>query len=322
MTNEHPTAHRTFTENLFGLPKELRELIYAEVFRDSAPVPLEYGGISPAGEALLALGGRPLPLHFEEDVFEACYTYSILSVRFPGHRDTFCNVRSYNSRCLCSVKWLPEPRFRQHIRTLVIHSQESGIDRNVGQIAKTMHDLEHMYSQCHFRRCFEQLLLLPRIEQLTINLQKLNNEQFAWAIFTPVLSLLRERSSKFQVSLNISFDALLEAYWSDPIWENTTEPGNVIEHPYDPMGFVDITELMEPLTAADISYVKEHCSGQLMAPGRDILRGLLDETASQRRALAVYYVVRDPALLRVRIEQHYKAYKWIRTKPILQVDES
>lgn len=59
-----------------------------------------------------------------------------------------------------------------------------------------------------------------------------------------------------------------------------------------------------------------------MAPGRDILRGLLDETASQRRALAVYYVVRDPALLRVRIEQHYKAYKWIRTKPILQVDES
>lgn len=321
MTSKHQTAPRTFTENLFGLPKELRELIYTEVFKDPASVPLEYGGISSAGKALLALGGRPLDPGFEDDVFKAYYTYSTFSVQFPSHQDTLCKVTIYNSRCSCSVRWLPEPRFCQYIRTLVIHSQESGIDSSVGQVAKDMNALEDMHSKRHFRRCFEQLLLLPRVEQLTINLQKHNNEQFSWAIFTPILSLLRERCSKSQVSLNISFDTLLEAYWSDPIWENTTEPGNVIEQPYDPMGFVDITELIEPPTAEDVAYVNEHCYGQLMTPGRDILRGLLDETASQRRTLAVNYVVKEPALLRVRIEEHYKAYKWMTTKiPIRPVD--
>ncbi|KAF3044490.1 hypothetical protein E8E11_003609 [Didymella keratinophila] len=310
MTSDHQTASRTFTERLFGLPKELRELIYAEVFNDSLSVPLEYGGISPAGKALLALGKRPLDPDFEKDVFKAYYTYSTFNVRFPSHRDVSCKVTAYSiPRCSCSIQWLPEPRFCQYVRTLVIHSQESGIDSSVGRNAKTMHAFEDLHSKRHFRRCFEQLSSLPRIEQLTINLQKHNNEQFCWAIFTPILASLRERSSKLQVSLNVSFDALLEAYWTDPIWENTTEPGNVIEHPYDSMGFVDITELIEPPTAEDIAYVQEHCSGQLMTPGRDILRGLLDETASQRRALAVHYVVKEPSLLRVRIKEHYHAYK-------------
>jgi hypothetical protein len=314
MTSEHQAAPRTFTENLFGLPKELREMIYAEVFKDSTPVPLELGGLSPAGKALLALGGRPLDPNFEEDVFKAYYSYSTFSVQFSNHQAPYCKVTGNNIGCPCSVKWLPGSKICQYIRTLVIHSQESGIDSSVGRKAKTMNALEHFHSKRHFRRCFEQLLSLPRIEQLTINLQKHNNEQFCWAIFTPILSSLRERSPKLQVSLNVSFDALLEAYWTDPIWENATEPGNVIEHPYDPMGFVDITELIEPPTPEDIAYVQEHCSGQLMTPGQDILRGLLDETASQRRALAVHYVVQEPALLRVRIKEHYKAYRWMTTK--------
>ena len=315
-------------------------MIYAEVFKDSTPVPLEPGGLSPAGKALLAVGRQRadyepqmpsfkhllphqiLPIYsqssldpdFKEDVFKAYYTYSKFSVQFPNHQAPCCKVTGYDIICSCSVEWLPGPKTCQYIRTLVIHSQESGIDSSVGRKAKTMHALEHSHSYRHFRRCFEQLLSLPRLEHLTINLQKHNNEQFCWAIFTPILSSLRERSSKFQISLNISFDTLLEACWTDPIWENTTEPGNVIEHPYNPMGFVDITELIEPPTAEDVAYVEEHCLGQLMIPGQDILRGLLDETASQRRALAVHYVVKEPALLRVRIKEHYEAYKWMITK--------
>ncbi|KAF3044032.1 hypothetical protein E8E12_007201 [Didymella heteroderae] len=315
MTNEHRAAHRTFAENLFGLPKELREIVYTEVFKDSAPVPLRDREISPAGRTLLAFGGWPLDPELIEEVSKAYYTYSTFSVRFPGHQDYNCNVMNGSIRCSCAVQWLPEPQNCQYVRNLIIHSQESGIDHRRSQ-AGTLQALEDMYSNRHFRRCFEQLLLLPRLEQLTIHLEKQNNEQFTWAVFTPILSLLRERSPKFQVSLAISFDALLEAYWSDPIWENTTEPGNVVEHPYDPMGFVDITELIESPSAEDVAYVEKHCQGQVMTPGQDILRGLLDETAPQRRALALHYVVKEPALLRVRIKEHYKVYERMRLKGV------
>lgn len=325
MTDECQAAHQTFTRNLFGLPKELRELIYAEVFKDSTPIPLEWR-ISPAGESLLALGGRPLDPDFEEDVFKAYYTHSTFSIKFPEHQNSLCDITYGDLRCSCAVDWLPSPQACQYIRTLIIHCRESGMDPRTldtrrPHAPKTLSAFEDMHSQRHSRRCFDQLVSLPRLSHLTITLQKRNNEHFAWAIFTPVLYALREKNPTFQSKLLVSFDALLEAYWSDPIWENTTEPGNVVEHPYEPMGFVDVTELVAEPTDEDRVYIAQHCKGQVMTPGRHILWGLLDETAGQRRALAVHYVIKEPALLRVRIREHFEVYKKMKSMSIEDGDK-
>jgi hypothetical protein len=309
MTNERQAAHRTFAENFLGLPKELRELVYTEVFKDSAPVPLEDGAISPAGEALLALGGRLRNPDFEDEVLKAYYTYSTLVV---NHQDYGCSAMSEDRPCSCTILWLSQSQHCRYIRNLIIDTQEAGISARTQ--LRTLAELEVATARTHYRRCWEQILELPRLEELTIKLQKTNNNQLAWADFTPVLRVLRESSPRLQISLKVSFDALLEAYWSDPIWENTTEPGNVVEYPYDPMGFVDVTEVIQEPTEEDLAYVNEHLPEEIRTPGRDILRGLLDETASQRRALALHYVVKEPALLRVRIKEHYEVYKKMRAE--------
>lgn len=308
MTNRRQTAHRTFAENFLGLPKELRELIYAGVFDDLKPVVLEDAGLSLAGKVLLALGGLPLNPDFVAEVFEAFYTYSIFSVQFPEYQDCARYRTCGDSNSLCTCSWLPQTQHYRHIRSLIVYSHES--DKGVpGNQISTLEALEDVYSERHYRHCFELLLLLPRLEHLTINLEKKINEQLAWPYFTPVLSMLRERSPKFRFRLSVSFDDLLQPYWNDPFWENATEPGNVNELPFDPMGFVDITELVEAPTEEDIAYVEEHCPGEVRTPGQNIVRGLLDETASHRRALALHYVVKEPALLRVCIKEHYEVYK-------------
>lgn len=317
MTNGCRAAHRTFTEDLFGLPKELRELVYAEVFKDSTPVPLERR-ISPAGESLLALGGRPLAPDFEEDVFKAYYTHSTFSITFPEHLNALCDITPGDLRCSCTVDWLPSPQACQYIHTLIVHCQESALDPKFldtrqPHAPKTLHAFEHMHANRHSRRCFDQLVSLPRLSHLTITLQKRNTSHLAWAIFTPVLNALREKNPKFQSKLLVSFDALLEACWSDPMWENTTEPGNVVEHPYEHMGFVDVSDLIEEPTDKDRAYVAQHCREEAMTPGRDILRGLLDESAGQRRALAGCYVVKEPSLLRVRVTEHFEVCRGLRS---------
>ncbi|KAF1927991.1 uncharacterized protein M421DRAFT_165580 [Didymella exigua CBS 183.55] len=317
MANERQSTHWTFAEGLLGLPKELRELVYAEVFKDLEPVPLENADTSSAVQALLALDGHPPNRTFEEEVLKACCIYSSFIVRFLDHQDYSCNVMRGDVRCSCTVLWLPQPQHCRHIRNLIIHTQEAGLDLGRSQV-DTLEDTEAMHSGSHFRRCWEQVLEFPRLEQLTIKLEKSNNDQLSWVSFTPTLSVLRERSPKLRVSLSVSFDGLLESYWSDPIWENATEPGNVIEYPYDPMGFADVTELIEAPTGEDFAYVEEHCPREFRTRGQDILRGLLDETASQRRALAMHYVVKEPALLRVRIKEHYEVYKSMQLEEINQ----
>jgi hypothetical protein len=60
--------------------------------------------------------------------------------------------------------------------------------------------------------------------------------------------------------------------------------------------------------------VEEHLAGDKSTYGRDIMRGLLDETAAMRRELAPHYVVKDPELLRVRIMEHYEVYSKMKTE--------
>ena len=298
MAHETNNEYDMFKERFLRLPRELRDLVYANVYDNSAPVPMEHIDSDPAILILFETNGHEVDPEYRAEILEAFYTHSTFVVTFldPQHQ----------TREDWHVQWSPYPQYHKYIRNLEIHAQESNLGPTV--------DLENIEHDClgglGLRRSYwERLLELPRLEKLTIRLQKRHNSHFVWADFSPVLIQLRERLPNIQIAFYVSFDTLLERYWSDPIWENNTEPGNEVELPYDPMGFVNVTELVEAPTEEDVKYVQENCPELKDASGRDILIGLLDEFAPQRRALALHYVVKEPAFLRVRMMEHYELYK-------------
>ena len=311
MTIRHETARNTFTEDFLRLPRELRDLIYAEVYGDSTPVHLEDVQMGPAGMALSAAGEHTIDADFAAEILESFYTHSTFVVSFPYHE---------SGAEIHPIKWGPHPQYRRYIRRLIVQAHEADIRLVTSLRLDT--SLKHLEDQCsdaaglaHYSRTdWEHLLALPRLEHLSIRFQKHQHSRLTWVDFSPILIELRQKLPKLLLEFSISFDTILECYWSDPIWENYTEPGNVVEEPYDPMGFVDISELFEAPTEKEVAYVQAMFSGQLGTMGRDILRGLLDETASQRRALASHYVVKEPALLRVRMMEHYEVYKSVKSR--------
>jgi hypothetical protein len=295
MAAQHDVSPPISKELFSRIPRELRDLIYAEVLSDAAPVSLRDLQIGPGGLALLAAGDTGPDLKAE--ILEALYTHGTLIIPFSDPR---------GSEYTCCINSSTFPQLEEHIRKAVILAEESELP--------CTESLEHLETLCRSndlgktRAQWEGLLRLPRLEHLTIRLQKKVSTHLSWADFSPIIVQLRKNLPKLKITFTISFDTLLERVWYDPIWENNTEPGNVQELPYDPMGFVDVTELIQPPTVDDFTYVEIHIAGDMSTYGRDIVRGLLDETAALRRGLAMHYVVKDPELLRVRITEHYEVY--------------
>jgi hypothetical protein len=108
----------------------------------------------------------------------------------------------------------------------------------------------------------------------------------------------------------VSFDEMLKAKWDVLSMLDPVNGGWMMQpDPYLPMGFVDVSELMERPSGADREYVEQHVEeGSTDVGGRDVYRGLLDEGPESRRVLAVHYVVKEPALLRCLVEEHYAVY--------------
>ncbi|KAF3003570.1 hypothetical protein E8E13_006425 [Curvularia kusanoi] len=296
MTVKHNVALPISKHLFLKLPRELRDLIYAEIFTNcSPPISLHNVQVEPAGLALLAEDKEDLEL--KPEILEALYTYSEFTIPFSDPK---------GSENTCSVGGSAHPQYEEHIRKATVIAEEVDL-RN----ATTLEDLETacLTDSNYTRAQWESLLSLSRLEQLTIQLQKTVPDHLFWADFSPIIIQLRRNLPKVNIRFMVSFDTLLERVWCDPIWENYTEPGNVVGLPYEPMGFVDVSELIEPPTEGDFAYVEEHLSHDKSTYGRDIVRGLLDETAPLRRGLALHYVVKDPELLRVRIAEHYEVYK-------------
>lgn len=286
-----------FQKQLFRLPRELRDLIYTEVFSDSVPIPLEDVRATLAALPLLAPDGNVQGILPE--VVEAFYTHSTFEVSVS---------RPQASESRCAIGGSMFPQYEKEIRKLIVHAEEELLLPE-----PTLENLEWcLQAGWHETRVlWASLLQLTRLEKLTVRFQKHAHDRLFWADFSPILYELRERHPKLQLSFGLSFDNLLEQYWYDPFWTNCDQLGNLVEKPYDPMGFVDVMELFEPPTDEDYAHVQEH--EHLMQDkdthGQDILRGLLDEVASQKRALAIHYVVKEPELLRVRMMEHYDIYK-------------
>ncbi|KAH6614126.1 hypothetical protein C7974DRAFT_380497 [Boeremia exigua] len=284
MTAGHSPA---LAAHLLRLPRELRDLIYAFVFRDLPSVPLDAVRTGLAGLALPALHDTAA---LTPELLEAFYTHATFRVQFSDRHPSPLGRSAF-------------PAYETHIRRLEIDAVEASLPDPL--------PLDALEAACRgspSRVRWEALLQLPRLEHLAIRLQK-TARGFCWADFSPVVVRLRERQPRPRISFSVSFDWQLEAYWNSPMW---TVGGEENEVPYEPMGFVDVTALIGPPTEEDRAYVREHNLSEQPTLSRDPCRGLIGETAAQRRVLAETYVVKEPALLRVLIMEHYEVYKRMR----------
>ena len=84
MAAQHDASPPIPKELFLRLPRELRDLIYAEVFSDADPVSLHDVKIGPAGLALLAADGTDPDL--ESEFLEALYTHSTFIIPFSDPR--------------------------------------------------------------------------------------------------------------------------------------------------------------------------------------------------------------------------------------------
>jgi hypothetical protein len=151
---------------------------------------------------------------------------------------------------------------------------------------------------------------------MTINMQKQHSHIFAYEDFNPVVCQLRDQTPKLSVTFCIYFDTTLEQIWNtfaqpDAEGRNWSMNTGIF---FRRMGFVDVSELIEPPPHKDREYVEAHLSGHIDPGCGDIAAGLLGENRTNRRMLAAYYVVKGPELLRVLIAEHYTFFKVARDR--------
>jgi hypothetical protein len=227
---------------------------------------------------------------------EATYTHNTLVVTF---------ISNPWPNYLLSI-WGMHLEHTRHIKSLIVESQE-------GPAYPT--DLLTWERECasspiSLRKQWNQLLSLPRLESLTINMQKSSTRtgRFSWNVFTPIFYQLRSSIPKLRLTFNISFDTILRNRW---------ENGDIVfDEEYHPMGYVDITELFERPSQEDRQYVEQHYQGRRDVAGRDAMRGSLLCDQEDRRALATHKLLKDPELTRVMIEEHYEIFKRVEMEAI------
>lgn len=271
-----------------GLPRELRNLVYSFLVTKPCPIAL-------TGKPLQAMIPHPA---LAAEVLEATYTHNTFELDICTPIDPDTGIMAPQ------VEW-QHSQYTRYIRHVVVNTMEINA-RFLGLCGEGDVLQETEYSctvrRPEVRKPWEDLLQLPRLESLVVNLQRQDTTVFTWANFSPVLCELRARQPQLRIRVNVSFDELLRRCWNDPSWIGENSP-------YQSMGFVDVSDMFEPPTEDDRKYVDEYLPAERFTKVGSAVRGLLDETPAQRRVLGRHYVVTEPALLRVLIAEHYDMYK-------------
>lgn len=265
--------------NILRLPRELRDLICAHVVTTDRSINFI--------ETSIQLNVKNEVIR--QELWEAIYTHNTISLDFSDVQQLkHGHVRD---------NWGPHPQLRHCIRKLEVYALESPLHET---------DLELLEHKCtslqpSARAEWAEILELPRLENLSIYLQKQHASRLSWANFSPVAYELRASRPNITVSFNVSYDQLLKQFWdSDPA------PG---QSDYEYMNFVDVSDLLEPPSEEDREYKEKYWQDNAPIIGRDAMAGLLSENASNKRILAKHYVVIEPSFLRVAMAEHYEIYK-------------
>ncbi|KAJ4301578.1 hypothetical protein N0V90_003671 [Kalmusia sp. IMI 367209] len=286
-----PTA--TVRTDLFiRLPRELRDEIYAEVLKVASSM------------SIISSQVRHIPPVFREDptlLIEALEVFYKNNTFILDLETILQNPLAESSGSYSQAK--------QHVRQLIVECSERF------SCITDVEEYERTYRASRDRRRWEQLLEVPHIQELIINMQKMHDCSLFTLDFGPVLYALRKRNPGLNVVFNISFDSILEAHWNDPWWQqfNPDPIANQSSNSYESMGYVDVSDLVADHSGEDIAYVEEHLSeywkDKKMPPAPSIKDGLLSESRANRRALAKYYAVKEPALLRCLMANHSREYQ-------------
>ncbi|KAF9739512.1 hypothetical protein PMIN01_02146 [Paraphaeosphaeria minitans] len=284
-----PTSALHHADLLLKLPRELRDKVYADALNADRRVGLTED-LLPHIPPILREYPHLLPEALEILTKTQTFAWSFDDPRiYPLNWTREC-VKPYDVRHLditCSE--------------YIEHFDLEGLDEH-----------EIMYRDLSSRGLWERLMQFPRLQNLTIYMQKnMEDKSLNTLDFGPVLHRLRDKLPKIKVTFFLSFDEILRDSWNDAMWNNDVLSADV--PPYKSMGFVDMSDLIAPPTAEDLAYVQEYLPEYVntgrMPQSRHISTGLLDESPANRRALAKHYAVKEPALLRCLMRDHFEIYR-------------
>ena len=296
---------------LLRLPRELRDPIYEWALEAASSFPLKDAHV----DGIHPVFTKNRTLYYE--ALEAFYKVNTFVLDLSS--EPFLLTDSKSSY----------PEAKMHIRRLVVTGDECvppGCSHD---------EYEQQYRSTYYRRRWAQLLDVPNLQTLEINLQKAHEDNLQIFDFGPILYHLRALRPDLELKFNISFDYTLETMWNDPMWNQAIQdrgpfdaygslyanspflgadrfgdaPLEPWEDRYQPMGFVDVSDLVEVPSDHDKGYVHRYLPTEEMPPARSLKQGLLSETPANRRMLARHYAVREPSLLRLQMQKHYEVYK-------------
>ncbi|KAF2655580.1 hypothetical protein K491DRAFT_692781 [Lophiostoma macrostomum CBS 122681] len=270
---------------LLHFPREIRDMIYPYILTSSTPISLTTLNASPHP---LTCPETTHPIIFAE-ALEAFYTCNTFIVHTTKHGGFTSDTNSG-----------PHPDLLHHqLRHLIVAAVES---TSRWEPPSDGHGAVYI---AYGTALWTPLLSFPRLQSLTIRMQKSHDSLLVWEDFAPILFSLRERLPNLRIRVEMSFDALLRAAWESAVWIDEEEAG-----PYQEMGFIDVTHLFEAPSREDREYVAEYLGGvKKMPDSPTITRGLLDCTAADRRLLGVHYVVKEPHLLSLLMQEKYEEFK-------------
>jgi len=311
MSNGPETARAISPSLLLRLPRELRDQIYKQVLTVEQPLPIRDAY---AHQIFSIFWKQPTLLAEALEIF-----YKV---------NTFVLDLEVDEQASPSETWGPYPHVKQHIRSLVVHCKErTHTSPERAPIIGVYHtEIEKQYRTSHDRRRWEQLLEIPALQKLNINMQKTSTHMLSADDFGPIVYELRARNPAFQVDFLISLDDMLKDLWNAPWWQQfnhapiltrVTGPADDVADSYQPMGYTDVSYLMEPPSEADLQHVAEYFPEEGAVSRPRLVQqfapmGLLDEEPHHRRQLAGSYIVREPELFRCLMNDRYETYKKIR----------
>jgi hypothetical protein len=299
MTNAVASSPDDFGRRFLDLPRELRDRVYFFIIYDEEPLDLTNLSIQfPLSHSTVS-----------SEWLEAVYTHRVCRV-------TFSDPELLRRGQIEHSIWGPSPQHKRLIQRLIVNVSEVSLAQR-----ENLEDYEYdcVVENPEIRQEWLELLDLPRLETLKIEMQKTCNILCSWANFSPILCQLREETPKLNIEFHVSFDKILRAQWEEYMVRDALDGEDASEDgSYKPMGFANVSDFIASPTAEDREVAmlimgSSAGSGPWVDHTRvDITRGLLDETPEGRRQLAPFYIVKEPALARVLIAEHYEIYKRLR----------
>jgi hypothetical protein len=292
-----PASTLRCADLLSRLPRELRDNIYADALDAHGPVELSED-LLPHIPPILREDPNLLPEALEVLAKMKTFTWNWI--------DPHVSAIASSSACVNL----------NDVRHLEITCSECATLFKPSDF-KSLDEHEKAYRRISSRIEWEKLLDLTHLQDLTIYIQKAQNSSLNTLDFSPILYTLRAKQPNINITFFLSFDTIIQRLldeWKRAMLENDNIYLDLEESPYRPMGYVDMSDLISPPTQEDRNYVQEHLPEYVNTAGgmpahRNIGSGLLDETPASRRELAKHYAVKEPALLRCLMRDHFDVYR-------------